>query len=196
MDTRLRITLIAFVLLAGCGVLTDESKMSAPVKSHGLALTGPLEALNKLPQWCGGSLYGPEELKLLREIGKELMAWELDEIRAALIYARDKLQLNHDYLNASKIYVVMRILFEIPEATPIINEKNYNIAISSSSYIRPNCFKGDCAIHWSEWPIEWDMGDIKFVHPCNGAKINSSAPAYRFVKEFDAMRAIWPRRSW
>jgi len=194
MNTSLRITLIAFVLLAGCGVPTDGSGVDTPTESQGLALTDPLEALEKLPPWCAGFVYGPEELKLLREIGKELMAWELDDIRAALVDARDKLQFDHDYLNASKIYVVMRILFEIPKA--ILFEKRNRVASSSSSFLRPNCFKGDCSLYWSAWPVKWDMGDIEVVYPCEGAKVNGPNAVYRFVQEFDAMRATWPRRKW
>ncbi|MBU0553728.1 hypothetical protein KJ940_19810 [Myxococcota bacterium] len=153
-------------------------------------LNEPLELIQALPPW-NYNHYGSIEIEQLKNIGKEMMAYDLDKIREALKAAKEA-RYDEDVNTSSKIYILMRVLFEVPDAVPYKNSKG--ILMSYAGFFKKRGYKGDLSLNPLGWPLVWNKGDLVEVKLCNGVKAHQII--YYFLDEFDMMRENFPRRQW
>jgi len=185
-----------FVTMTACVVQgnaeVDSSTVEAKKATKASNLTDPLDLLINLKPWCGEDAYEKEDIEILKTIGLDMMNYDLDTIRSALKSAED-LRYNRDPVSSSKIFVLMRVLFEVPDSVEV--SKIDRRIVSSSGFFRPQRYNKDNTLYWAGWPLVWDNnGELVSVFACTGMKY--SDVLYHFVDEFDAMRSQFPRRVW
>ncbi|MBU0553354.1 hypothetical protein KKB55_21365 [Myxococcota bacterium] len=176
-----------FTLLCACGnQLSNEVKLETQSSSF----SDPIQSLSQIPIWAKYK-YGPDEISILNGIGKEMMKYDLDQIRKALVDAKES-RYDESLNFSSNAYILMRILFDVPDTVSYDLDRRLR---SSTAITRPKSYKGDLSLLPIGWPIEWDNNNnIVRVHHFLGAKYSTTV--YSFVDEFDAMREHFPRRVW
>lgn len=175
----------SLAFLTGCGV--GEGSKGATLKESSRRVIDPMQLLEDLPSWCD-HVYGSAEFDLLEDSGKEAAAYTLDELRAALVIAEDRGD-HRDPRASSKMYVLMRVLFEVPESMP-----TRGAPVGLGTFLgHPVFVDGDQNKYAVGWPVEWTNGEITHVALCHGVK--TQGVVYRAVEEFDAFRQLFPRRT-
>lgn len=171
--------------LAGCGA-GARSKV-APLDQGERGSSDLMALLGELPSWCD-HVYGSAEFDLLEDIGEEAAAYTLDEIRDVLVrFEAD--DYHRDPRASSKMYVFMRVLFDLPRSMPV-----REAPVGRGMFLgHPVFVDGDEDAYAVGWPVEWANGEITHVALCHGVK--AQGVVYRAVEEFDAFRQRFGRRT-